>query len=88
MESRNTLGALLLGAAIAVGLASLGYLLGDAAIRFREYERFVAVKGLSEREFPADVVIWPIQFSAADNELGALYATVEGNTARSSACVA
>jgi hypothetical protein len=82
MESRNTLAALLLGAAIALGLAALGYQLGDAAIRFKEYERSVAVKGLSEREYPADIVIWPIQFSAADNELEALYATIEGNTAK------
>src|SRR5512139_233256 len=82
MESRNTLSALLLGAAIALGLAALGYLLGEAAIRFREYERFVAVKGLSEREYPADIVIWPIQFSAADNDLETLYGTIETNTAR------
>jgi hypothetical protein len=82
MESRNTLGALLLGSAIAIGLAALGYLLGDAAIRFKEYERSVAVKGLSEREYPADIVIWPIQFSAADNDLESLYATIETNTGR------
>lgn len=81
MESRNTLGALLLGIAIAVGLAALGYQLGNAAIRFKEYERFVAVKGLSEHEYPADIVIWPIQFSAADNDLESLYATIEANTA-------
>lgn len=72
--------ALLLGLCILLGLALLGWLLGDAAIRFKEYERTVAVKGLSEREYPADVVIWPIQFAAADNDLGALYATIERNT--------
>ena len=81
MESRNALGALLLGIAVAIGLAALGHQLRDAAIRFKEYERFVAVKGLSEREYPADIVIWPIQFSAADNDLESLYATVEANTA-------
>ena len=38
------------------------------------------MKGLSEREYPADTVIWPIQFSAASNELPDLYATIERNT--------
>ena len=57
MESRNALGALLLGIAVAIGLAALGHQLRDAAIRLKEYERFVAVKGLSEHEYPADIVI-------------------------------
>jgi hypothetical protein len=80
MQNENR-SALTLGVCILLGLALLGWLLGNAAIRFKEYERFVAVKGLSEREFPADIVIWPIQFAAADNDLGALYATIEQNTA-------
>ena len=36
-----------LGMFILLGLSSLGYLLGDAAIRVKEYERTVTVKGLS-----------------------------------------
>jgi hypothetical protein len=43
-------------------------------------ERTVRVKGLSEREYPADIVIWPIRFVAADNNLQDLYATIEKNT--------
>jgi len=74
--------ALVLGVFILLGLAALGYLLGDAAIRFKEFERSVTVKGLSEQEYPADVVIWPIQFTLASNELAALYATLEDNTKR------
>ncbi|MGD2138215.1 MAG: SIMPL domain-containing protein [Gammaproteobacteria bacterium] len=82
MQREHTGGALVLGVFILLGLAALGYLLGDAAIRFKEFERSVTVKGLSEQEYPADVVIWPIQFTLADNELAALYATLEDNTAR------
>jgi hypothetical protein len=82
MQRENTGGALVLGVFILLGLAALGYLLGDAAIRFKEFERSVTVKGLSEQEYPADVVIWPIQFTLAGNELAALYATLEDNTAR------
>jgi hypothetical protein len=82
MQRENTGSALVLGVFILLGLAALGYLLGDAAIRFKQFERSVTVKGLSEQEYPADVVIWPIQFTLAGNELAALYATLENNTAR------
>ena len=82
MQREHTGGALVLGVFILLGMAALGYLLGDAAVRFREFERSVTVKGLSEQEYPADVVIWPIQFTLAGNELAALYAGLEENTAR------
>lgn len=71
---------LVLGAFLCAGLIGLGWLLGSSAIRFREYERVVSVKGLAEREVPADIAVWPIRFSAGNNELAALYATMEGNT--------
>jgi hypothetical protein len=66
-----------LGAFICIGLSVLGYLLAQAAIQYKLYERTVVVKGLSEREFPADIVIWPIQFNVASNDLGELYATLD-----------
>jgi hypothetical protein len=67
----------LLAIGVFLGLTVLGYLLGNAAIRVKEYERTVTVKGLSEREVPADVVIWPIAFTAAANDLGQLYLDLE-----------
>jgi hypothetical protein len=70
-----------LGLFICAGLAALGYFLGDALINVKLQERSVSVKGLSEREYPADVVIWPIQFSIADNSLEALYTAAETQTA-------
>ena len=80
MPSDSARSPLILGASLVIGLGLLGLLLGNAAIRFKEYERTVAVKGLSEREYKADTVIWPIQFSAASNELPDLYAIIERNT--------
>ncbi|GAB3097557.1 SIMPL domain-containing protein [Pseudomaricurvus hydrocarbonicus] len=64
---------LFLGFFIFLGLSVLGYLLASAAIDYKLYERTVTVKGLSEREFSADVVIWPIQFNVASNDLTELY---------------
>lgn len=66
-----------LGIFVCIGLSVLGYLLAQAAIQYKLYERTVVVKGLSERELPADIVIWPIQFNVASNDLGELYATLE-----------
>lgn len=80
MLYRDRLAALILGVSICLGLAALGYLLGNAAIRFKEYDRSVTVKGLSEREYPADIVIWPIQFTAASNDLEELYGRIEADS--------
>ncbi len=81
MQGKRT-SALILGLALVLGLALLGYQLGDAAIRYKEYERTVNVKGLSEQEFPADVVIWPIQFAEASNNLTELYSAIDGSAAK------
>ena len=80
--STGRVSALILGISVFLGLSCLGYLLANAAIEYKQYERSVTVKGLSEREYQADVVIWPIQFSAADNDLKSLYGTIESNTNR------
>jgi hypothetical protein len=58
----------------------LGYLLANAAIKVKEYERTVTAKGLSEREYPADIIIWPIQFTEASNELIKLYSSVDASS--------
>lgn len=80
MQTNNRTSSLILGLSLIIGLAILGYLLAQAAIQFKQLDRSVTVKGLSEREFKADVVIWPIQFSAASNDLEELYAMLENNT--------
>jgi hypothetical protein len=73
-------GAFILGMLLCIGLLGLGAVLGASALRYREFERTVVVKGLSEREYPADVVIWPVEFTAADNDLAALYEQLEQKT--------
>ncbi|MFA7554264.1 MAG: SIMPL domain-containing protein [Spongiibacteraceae bacterium] len=80
MTSNIKQNALILGVFIFLGLSSLGYLLGSSAIKVKEYERSVTVKGLSEQEFGADIVIWPIQFTTAGNNLEELYDTIDNNT--------
>ena len=77
MQEGNYKSALILGVCILLGLAFLGVFLGSSAIKFKEYERTVTVKGLSEKEYPADVALWPIHFSSANNDLAKLYASIE-----------
>ena len=79
MSESGKINSLTLGVFVFLGLFSLGYLLSNAVIRYKEYERTVTVKGLSEREYTADIVIWPIVFTAADNNLENLYGTIDRN---------
>jgi hypothetical protein len=82
MAENSVKNALIVGICLVAGLGLLGYLLGSSAIRYKEYERSVTAKGLSERELPADIAIWPIQFTGADNDLGALYGRLESDSRR------
>jgi len=82
MIENNKASAAIIGIFLLLGLTSLGNLLGNAAIEYKEYERSIKVKGLAEREYPADIVIWPIQFSAANNDLESLYNSIELSTSK------
>ena len=82
MRQSSTISLLGLGVAIFLGLAALGYLLGQAAVEVKEYERSVTAKGLSEREFPADIVIWPVAFAVTGNDLGAVYQELDATSQR------
>jgi hypothetical protein len=69
--------AFILGIAIFLGLVVLGYFVSNMAVSLKRSERTVTVKGLSEREIPANIAIWPIKFSEASNGLNDLSATME-----------
>ncbi len=83
MNQKNSKGgAFILGVFICLGLVGLGYLLGQSALSYKQLDRSVTVKGLSEREFKADVVIWPIKFNVASNDLTELYGAIDSQTAQ------
>lgn len=68
--------------AIVAGLFLLGRQLHSGIVEFKERERVVTVKGLSEREVPADVALWPIQFVEANADYDALYRSIQDKTIR------
>lgn len=56
-------------AVVALGLALGGWAAGNGVARSRLGDRFVTVKGISEREVNADLAIWPLRLVVADNDL-------------------
>lgn len=80
MERFSNKATLWLGLSLILGLGILGYFIQQTAVKFKAYERVVTVKGLSEREYAADTVIWPIKFTVASNEVGAMFDDVEQQT--------
>jgi len=69
MDKNNGSSNFFLGFFIAVGIVAGCFLLGRALINFKAMDRFVTVKGLAEREVPADLAMWPISFSVAADTL-------------------
>ena len=80
METNHRFNSIFLGLCILLGLASVGFLLGQSLMKFKAYERTVTVKGLSEKELPADIALWPISFTTVSNDLAELYEMIEDDT--------
>ena len=80
-SNKNTGAAFILGILLSIGLVSLGYFISHGIVALRAMERSVAVKGLSERDVPANIAIWPIIFSEADNDLNSLSSAIQQKTA-------
>lgn len=67
-KNRTIYAALILG----ICLVAAGYFISQTLLKAKKLERYVTVKGLSEREVDADVAIWPIQITVVSNDLGQL----------------
>jgi hypothetical protein len=60
-----------MGAAVvlALGIAAAGALVGRGFVQGRSADRYVTVKGVSEREVVADVAFWPLTYVATNERL-------------------
>lgn len=67
-----------LGAFLAIGLAFFGHQVERAVKLGREFDRFFTVRGLSEREVKATLVIWPMRYVATGETLAELQTSIAG----------
>jgi len=77
-----------LGLFLAAGLAVFGLQISRAVKRGRDFDRFLSVRGLSERQVKATLAIWPIHFASYAEDLPALKKTIEANKERVAAYLA
>lgn len=66
--------------AISVGMAIAGYFVGEGISVRGSGRRMVTVKGLSEKEVPASIAIWNINFIATGNQLDDINKKLGENT--------
>ena len=73
---------LIAAALIAVGIFCLGWFIKAGIDDFASKDRKVTVKGLAEREVPADKVTWSISTKVTGNDLPMLYEEINLQTAK------
>lgn len=71
---------LIAAAMIAVGIVCLGWFVKAGIDNFANKDRHVTVKGLAEREVPADKVTWSIGTKVTGNNLPLLYESINQQT--------
>lgn len=69
-------GKVFLGLCIFLGLTVLGSMLPKMAAELKSYDRIVSVKGLCEKEVPADKVIWPLSYKVVGDDINKVYSQI------------
>jgi hypothetical protein len=54
---------------LALGISSAGFFIGNGFVKAKIIDRYVTVKGLSERYATSDLAIWPINIKVTGNDL-------------------
>jgi hypothetical protein len=66
---------------LAAGLCIGGFAIGTGIRSFRSADRFVSVKGISEKEVKANLALWPLRVTATSNSLSEAQARVAKDAA-------
>jgi uncharacterized protein len=72
---------LVLGLAFIAGMTVFGLIARHALLEAKKLDEFVTVKGLSEREVPANLAIWPISFTVIADDLAKLPGEIQRSRA-------
>ena len=80
MEQRSSGGSIPAVLILALGFVAGCWLIGRAIHDFKAMDRYVTVKGLAEREVPADLAVWPVSFSEGGDTLTEVQEGVERST--------
>ena len=70
------------GLLVAIGIAVGGYFVGHGLLEARSSDRYVTVRGLAEREVPANLVVWPITCAVTADDLATLQRRNEESVAK------
>lgn len=67
---------------LAIGMMGMGCALRSGIIQFKDMDRSVTVKGLSEREVKADKVTWSLTYKELGNDPTEMYNLLEQKNTR------
>jgi hypothetical protein len=81
MSDNRLIPALVIAAAMALGLVGAGALVGNGIVNARVGDRFVSVRGLAERDVKADLAVLPIRFTASGEILSEVQGTIDADLA-------
>ena len=81
MDSKSIVSSVIIAVGIAGGLGILGSQIDGAVGRFVDRDRVVTVKGLAEKQVPADRAIWPVSFRELGDDLQEVYQRMNDKTA-------
>ena len=82
MDARNNGNVVAAGLLVAVGIGLAGYFTGHGLLAARASDRYVTVRGLAEREVPANLVVWPITYTVTADDLGTLQRRADEGAAK------
>ena len=82
MKDERTVSAAVLGGLLAIGLVAAGAQMARAVRDVKAAGRYVTVRGLSEREVPANLAMWPIVHGVTGSDLARVQADLDAATAK------
>ena len=88
MSERTSGGVVVAGLLVAAGVAVGGYFVGHGLLAARSSDRYVTVRGLAEREVPANLVVWPITYTVTADDLSTLQRRSDEGAAKIAAFLA